>query len=306
MEREHTLQWLDRASDDLTSQALPQIQNAWDAHQYSQALRLCEHLITRANELQQHDSQGLGACYLGETYRLMGTHHYQDAVEAFGRARVLFSLGGSPASNRNKGVAYWSLAMVLEQISGHWNDALRFYQAALDTVHSELDEIQSQSAPPRANRARLVGELSRIQQLITEDQENLLRQQAMGDPKIIGLMRQLAAAEHRFQEAEERVRKMVERVEKAAVVATQATQHAYYAARAAQAVQTASDSASRQALRSARHVDQAVKLMEQSTERLQTAVERIEAAAYQATTTSQDFSSGQASTGQPRHRKKEA
>jgi tetratricopeptide (TPR) repeat protein len=305
MEREHTLRWLDRTSDDHTSQALSQIQEEWDAHNYPKALRLCEHLIKRAEELQQHASQGLAYCHIGETYRLMGIQHYQDAVEAFGRARVHFSLDGTSASNRNKGIAYWSLAMVLEQLPGHWNNALRFYQSALDTIQRELDETKSQSAPPRADRAHLVRELGAIQHLVAEDQENLLRQQTMGDPKIIGLMRQLVAAEHRFQQAEERVREMIERAEKAAVVATKATQHAYYAARAARAVQTASDSVSRQALHAARHVDQAIILMDQSAQRLQAAAERLEAVARRTAATSQDSSSGETSSGLGRRRRKE-
>jgi tetratricopeptide (TPR) repeat protein len=304
MEREHTLQWLDQKSDDRTGQLLSQIQQEWDGNHYPEAIRLCEHLIKRAEELQQHANQGLAYCYLGETYRLMGVQHHQDAVEAFGKARVHFSLDGKPASNRNKSIAYWSLATVLEQSPARWNDALRYYQSAIDTIQRELDEIQSQSASPKTDRARLTRELSDIHHLITEDQENLLRQQTMGDSKIVGLVRQLTAAEQRFGEAEERVKELVERAEKAAIVATKATQHAYSAARAAQAVRTASDSTSRQALHAARHVDQAIKLMDRSMQRLQAVVDRIEAAAGQAAIASENPSTGQPSPVQGRRRKK--
>jgi tetratricopeptide (TPR) repeat protein len=305
MEREHALQWLDREPNDPTSQALVQIQEEWNANHFPAAIRLCEHLVKRAEELQQHDSQGIAYCYLGETYRLMGIHQYQNAVEAFGKARVHFSLDGTPASNRNKGIAYWSLAMTLEQLPSHWNDALRYYQSALDTIERELDEIRSQSAPPRSHRARLVQELGDIRQLIAEDQENLLRQQTMGDPKIVGLMRQLVAAEHRFQEAEKRVIELVERTEKAALVATKATQHAYFAAQAANAVQTASDSVSRKALHAARHINRAVDQLEQSIQDLQAAVGRIEAAANSITIASQDSLPDQPIAGPGRRHRKE-
>jgi tetratricopeptide (TPR) repeat protein len=189
MEREHTLQWLDRTSDDRTVQVLSQIEQEWDGHHYPEAIRLCEHLIKRAEELQQHVGQGLAYCYLGETYRLMGVQHHQDAIEAFGKARVHFSLEGTPASIRNKAIAYWSLAMVLEQLPARWNDALRYYQSAVDTIQRELDEVRSQSTPPRTDRARLTRELGEIRHLISEDQESLLRQQTMGDSKIVGLVR---------------------------------------------------------------------------------------------------------------------
>jgi tetratricopeptide (TPR) repeat protein len=305
MEREHTLQWLDLKSDDRTGQVLSQIQQEWDGHHYPEAIRLCEHLIKRAEELQQHTGQGLAYCYLGETYRLMGVQHHQDAVEAFGKARVHFSLEGTPASNRNKSIAYWSLAMVLEQLPARWNDALRYYQSALDTIQRELDEIQSQSAPPRTDRARLARQLSDIRHLISEDQESLLTQQTMGDSKIVGLVRQLIAAERRFAEAEERVKELVERAEKAAIVATKATEQAYYAARAAQAVRTASDSTSRQALHAARHVDQAIKLMDRSMQRLQATVERIEAAVSEVAASPENSSPVPASPGQLRRRRKE-
>jgi tetratricopeptide (TPR) repeat protein len=278
MEREHTLQWLDHESDDRTGQVLSQVRQEWDGHHYPEAIHLCEHLIERAEELQQHLGQGLAYCYLGETYRLMGVQHHQDAVEAFGRARVHFSLDGTAASNRNKSIAYWSLAMVLEQLPARWNDALRYYQSALDTIQRELEEVQSQSASPRNDRARLARQLTDIQHLVREDQANLLRQQTMGDSKLVGLVRELAATEHRLGEAEERIKELVERAEKAAIVATKATEQAYYAARAAQAVRTASDSTSRQALHAARHIDQLIKLMDRSMQRLQGAVDRIEAA----------------------------
>jgi len=305
MEREHALQWLDQESDDPTGHALMQIREEWNANHYPEAIRLGEHLVKRAEELQQHGSQGIAYCYLGETYRLMGIHQYQNAVEAFGKARVHFSLDGTPASNRNKGIAYWSLAMTLEQLPSHWNDALRYYQSALDTVQRELDEIRSQSAPPRSHRARLVQELSEVRHLIAEDQENLLRQQTMGDPKIVGLMRQLVAAEQRFQEAEQRVSELVERTEKAALVATKATQHAYFAAQAAKAVQNASDSASRQALHAARHIGRAVDQLERSAQSLQAAVVRIEAAANRTAIASQDSSLEPPTPGRGRRHRKE-
>lgn len=305
MEREHTLQWLDRTSDDRTGQVLSQIELEWDGHHYPEAIRLCEHLIKRAEELQQHAGQGLAYCYLGETYRLMGVQHHQDAVEAFGKARVHFSLEGTPASNRNKAIAYWSLAMVLEQLPARWNDALRYYQSAVDTVQRELDEVRSQSAPPRTDRARLARELGEIRHLISEDQESLLRQQTMGDSKIVGLVRQLISAERRFAEAEQRVQELVLRAEKAAIVATKATEQAYYAARAAQAVQTASDSTSRQALHAARHVDQAIKLMDRSMQRLQAAVDRFEAAAGTTAPAPAGPPLTQAASEQGRRRKKE-
>jgi prefoldin subunit 5 len=306
MEREHTVQWLDQKSDDRTVQVLSQVQQEWDGHHYPEAIRLCEHLVKRAEELQQHTGQGLAFCYLGETYRLMGVQHHQDAVEAFGKARVHFSLDGTPASNRNKSIAYWSLAMVLEQLPARWNDALRYYQSALDTIQRELDEIQSQSAPPRTDRVRLARELSDIRQLISEDQESLLRQQTMGDSKIVGLVRQLVAAERRFAEAEERVKELVERAEKAAIVATKAAEQGYYAARAAQAVRTASDSTSRQALHAARHVDQAINLMDRSMQRLQATVERIEAAVSKAAIAPKDAPGDQTTSGQGRRHRREA
>jgi tetratricopeptide (TPR) repeat protein len=304
MEREHTLQWLDFGADEHSDQELSKIQREWDADHFPEALRLCERLLKRAEGLQLQDSQGLAYCLLGETYRLMGVYHYQDAAEAFGKARVQFALGGAPASNRNKGIAYWSLAMILEQSPGHWDDALRNYQSALETIQRELREIESQSALPRSDRDRLASELGDIERLIAEDQENLLRQQRLGDPKMTSLMRQLVAAEHRFEEAEKRVIEMVERSEKAAAVATKATQHAYFAARAAQAVQAASDNTSRKALHATRHLDRAMEQMNKSTEKLLAAIEQVEAVVSQAASGVGDSTPSRPEARQVRRQKK--
>jgi tetratricopeptide (TPR) repeat protein len=304
MEREHTLQWLDLGVDTHSEQELSKIQREWDADHFPEALRLCEQLLKRAEGLQLQESQGLAYCFLGETYRLMGVYHYQDAAEAFGKARVQFALDGTPTSNRNKGIAYWSLGMIFEQSPGHWDEALRNYQSALETIQRELREIESQSALPRSDRDRIASELGKIERLITEDQENLLGQQRLGDPKMISLMRQLVAAEHRFQEAEKRMREMVERAEKAAMIATKATQHAYFAARASQAVQAASDNTSRKALHATRRLDQAMEQMNKSTERLLAAIEQIEAAARHAAAAVSDSAPSRPTTGQERRRKK--
>ena len=179
MEREHTLQWLDFGTDEHSGQELSRIRQEWDADHFPEALRLCEQLVKRAEGLQVQDGQGLAYCFLGETYRLMGVYHYQDAAEAFGKARVQFALAGTPTSNRNKGIAYWSLAMILEQSPGHWDDALRHYQSALETIQHELREIESQSALPKTDRDKIISELGNIERLIAEDQENLLRQQRL-------------------------------------------------------------------------------------------------------------------------------
>lgn len=198
---DYSIAWLDTMAAGRLEPLLRQVDQARAARNYPEAARLCQNFIQRTNNSSQHDQMGLVYCYLGEVYRMMGASHSQMAAEAFGKARLRFALDSSmPAATRNKGVAYWSLAVVQEGRPEEWDDALRNYQSALDSIQGARDQ----------SRLRRLGdhvkELERIASLIEEDYNALLKQIAMGDPKLGGAVRAL-------EDAGEAARQLVQEVE---------------------------------------------------------------------------------------------
>jgi len=296
MHPDHTLDWLDSTADDRTTQLLPQIKEARLEHRYQQASRLCLNFIQQADEQSQHAELGLVYCQLGEIYRLQGVHYYREAADAFDKARVHLTLAGKPASNRNKGIAYWSQAIVLEQMPGQWNTALRHYQSGLDCIEHELDRTKSSSSLPQSKRAKLLQELGEISKLLSEDYDRLLEQQVLGDPKMVALTRKLAAAEERITAAGQRLKALAdqntdmlaqlqllvttmttaaEKAEEAALVATKATEQAYFAARAAGTASDAADSASRKTTSAANRIESATSRIESKVQEIQAVADSI-------------------------------
>ncbi len=270
MQADYTISWLTIPDDDQLAQLLVRIQEARASHRQQDAIRLCREFIKKVEAHGQHAHQGIIACQLGEIFRLLGPHHYQDALEAFGQARMHFTLaGGQPGGLRNEGIAYWSMGMVLEHLPGEWSTALRHYQSALGCIEQELDEAETRSSLPKADRDQLFKDLKSIHVLLKKDHETLLRHETLGDPKIVGLLNRLADTEDRLASTEKRLHELTDkleqlliRTEKASMLAAKAAEQAMYSARAAGAAQNAIDAISRKTTLAARLIEAAVQRLE--------------------------------------------
>ena len=261
---DYTLGWLDRQwlddkkADEPVKRLWQQVQEARDANDDDKAISLCQRFLKRTDSSPDHAVLGLVYCYLGETYRRMGIHRCQEAADAFGNARLHFTLDGNRvASGRNRGIAYWSMAIVYESLPDKWNTALRYFQSASQSI-----EETSKLARER-NLDDLAKELGEIGRLIDEDHDALQWQQAAGDPRVQALANTLVATEARLEELAARGDQLLEKVtnlsdqlsdltaktlrsaEKATLESIDAAKQALYAARAAGGAQKAADSTSR-------------------------------------------------------------
>ena len=214
-ETDYTLEWLDTSAARQIQPLLQQIMDARAAKQYAQAIRLCDNFFDQAEQSQQHAALGLVLCQKGETYRLMDVPHRQEAVDAFGRARLRFTLDGNqPASSRNVGVAHWSLAIVQEEMREEWDAALRQYQMALEHVDR---------AREHARIRRDTGQIKNLDllfQTIEGDYKALLKGYSMEDPRLEGAARLLEDASKTTEQLSDKIKEAARQTELAADHAT--------------------------------------------------------------------------------------
>lgn len=256
---DYTLRWLKIQEDKRTIQLQHQIAEARKANRNQEIIRLCENLTRQAEQSHDHGVLGLAYAYLGETMRLMGPHHYEDALNAFGNARLHYSLDKpEPYGNLNKAIAYWSSAVVLDQMPDRWNDAARQYESALFHIKKLRQEAKERDLD------KLTKELGVLQTLIEEDWNTLIRQQAIGDPKIESLIRLLTASEEQLRaltekavkglsdtgdlllgQTKELIEQTVSATDQSIRAAMEATQKAYFAVKSVGGIENAADSASR-------------------------------------------------------------
>jgi uncharacterized protein with HEPN domain len=235
-----------------------QVQRARDAKDADKAIALCQRFLQRSDSSPDHAALGLACCYLGETYRLMGIHRSEEAADAFGNARLHFSMDDKLiTSSRNRGIAHWSTAIVYESLPDQWNTALSHFQAASRSIQESIKRAQDR------NLDELVEQLKDIERRIGEDHDALQWKQLAAEPKIKVMVDQLEAAERRLEELLERGQQLLKKVdelsgqvaedagvsiqsaEEAAQNATKAAKQALYAARAAGSIKEAADNTSR-------------------------------------------------------------
>jgi hypothetical protein len=217
-ETDYTLGWLDTSAARQIRPLLQQIMEARAAKQHAQAIRLCDNFFDQAEQSQQHAALGLVLCQKGETYRLMDVPHHQDAVDAFGRARLRFTLDGNqPASSRNVGVAHWSLAVVHEDMREEWDAALRHYQMAMENVDRAREHARIR------RDAGQIKDLDILFQTIEGDYKALLKQYSMEDPRLEGAARLLEDASKATEQLSTQIKEAARQTELAADHATGAT-----------------------------------------------------------------------------------
>ena len=247
---DYTLRWLDtrwldeKKADEPIKRLWQQVQEARDARDDDKAVNLCLRFLKRTDSSPDHAVLGLAYCYLGETYRLMGIHRCQEAVDAFSNARLHFALDGKQiAGDRNKGVAYWSMAIIYESLPDEWNTAMRHFHSASTSIEKTAKQARERDLDALAK------ELDEIGREIDQDHDALQWQQAVGDPKVEALANTLVATETRLKELVvrgdqllEEVSSLSDQVSKATLNSTDAAEQALYAARAAGNAQRAADS----------------------------------------------------------------
>ncbi len=217
-ETDYTLEWLDTSAAKQIRPLLQQIMEARAAKQHAQAIRLCDNFFDQAEQSQQHAALGLVLCQKGETYRLMDIPHHQDAVDAFGRARLRFTLDGNqPASSRNVGVAHWSLAVVHEDMREEWDAALRHYQMAMENVDRAREHARIR------RDAGQIRDLDILFQTIEGDYKALLKQYSMEDPRLEGAARLLEDASKATEQLSSKIKEAARQTEMAVDHATSAT-----------------------------------------------------------------------------------
>jgi DNA repair exonuclease SbcCD ATPase subunit len=217
-ETDYTLEWLDTSAARQIRPLLQQIREARAAKQHAQAIRLCDNFFDQAEQSQQHAVLGLVLCQKGETYRLMDIPHHQDAVDAFGRARLRFTLDGNqPASSRNVGVAHWSLAVVHENMREEWDAALRHFQMGMENVDRAREHARIRRDTGQ------IRDLDTLFQTIEDDYKALLKQYSMEDPRLEGAARLLEDASKATEELSAKIKEAARQSELAADHATGAT-----------------------------------------------------------------------------------